>query len=149
MSEIERQTVGVGKAEVAKSNLDDKRLDRLYDYTKFHIGIYLSMAGGLAGLISLAANKDSAPAFGRALAGPPIVFLAIAFVFVALAGMAGAIVATSVIESETYEGFLRSREGAFGWRLFVGKTWVTLEHAFFWVSLALLTVTAILVALRG
>ena len=26
--------------------LDDKRLDRLFKYTKFHIGIYLSAGGG-------------------------------------------------------------------------------------------------------
>jgi hypothetical protein len=35
---------------------DDKRLERLDDCTKFHIGLYLSAAAGLTGLISAVAS---------------------------------------------------------------------------------------------
>jgi hypothetical protein len=31
---------------------DDKRLDRLFEYTKFHIGIYLSAGAGLLALLT-------------------------------------------------------------------------------------------------
>jgi len=36
--------------------VEDKRLERLYDYTKFHIGIYLSAAAGVAALLR---SKDA------------------------------------------------------------------------------------------
>jgi hypothetical protein len=49
--------------------MEDKQLERLYDYTKFHIGIYLSSGGGLAALISAAAQHDKAPAFIACLIG--------------------------------------------------------------------------------
>jgi len=38
--------------------LDDKRLDRLFKYTKFHIGIYLSAGGGLVALLGSADKID-------------------------------------------------------------------------------------------
>ncbi len=31
------------------ANSDDSRLNRLLEYTKFHIGVYLALAGGIAG----------------------------------------------------------------------------------------------------
>ena len=38
---------------------EDKRLDRLLDYTKFHIGVYLSAVGGMVSIAALAGNKDT------------------------------------------------------------------------------------------
>ena len=38
--------------------MEDKRLDRLFEYTKFHIGIYLSAASGLVALIGLSAKPE-------------------------------------------------------------------------------------------
>jgi len=116
--------------------MDDRRLERLYDYTKFHIGIYLSAAGGLTTLISLA-NKDKIDMhkyFGLPWA------VGVSLLFMVLAGIAGAVVATSAIESETYIAFIKSPQSVYGFKL-LGKTWVTTEHACFWVSLAFLLVS--------
>jgi hypothetical protein len=59
---------------------------------------------------------------------------------VVVAGVAGAIVATSTIESTRYTDFLRNKQGAYGLRPFIGKTWVTIEHGAFWLSLVFLGV---------
>lgn len=114
--------------------MEDKRLGRLYDYTKFHIGIYLSAAGGLAALISTAAESVGKQTYFGTFVGKPGA-LAAAFALMVLAGVAGAVVATSTIESSTYKTFLASKQGAYGIKPFSGKTWVTIEHACFWLSL--------------
>lgn len=116
--------------------MEDKQLERLYDYTKFHVGIYLSAAGGLAALITAAAGGKEG-AFLVCIIGLPWA-LAIAFLFMVVAGAAGGIIATSTIESKTYLEFINSRQGAYGIKPFEGKTWVAIEHASFWLSLIFL-----------
>jgi hypothetical protein len=67
--------------------VEDKRLDRLLDYTKFHVGIYLSIGGGLMALLG-AASKADEKTFLNAFIGNPKA-LALAFLFMVLAGFAG------------------------------------------------------------
>lgn len=117
--------------------MEDKQLERLYDYTKFHVGIYLSAAGGLAALITTAAAGKFEQSFLKSVIGHPWA-LAIAFIFMVGAGAAGGIIATSTIESKTYLEFTGTRQGAYGIKPFLGKTWVTIEHACFWLSLTFL-----------
>ena len=119
--------------------MEDKQLERLYDYTKFHIGIYLSAAGGLAALISAAAEGATKQSYFASLVGCPWA-LAASFGFMVLAGIAGAVVATSTIESMSYQAFLTSNHGAYGINPFSGKAWVTIEHASFWFSLLWLAI---------
>src|SRR5262245_55574993 len=88
---------------------DDKRLEGLYDYTKFHIGIYLSAAAGLTTLIATA-SKQSEGAFIRSLMGWHWA-LTFSLALMILAGVAGAIVATGAIESVTYAQFLTRWQG--------------------------------------
>jgi hypothetical protein len=75
---------------------DDKQLRRLYDYTKFHIGIYLGAASGLVALISTASRDGTSGSYIASLVGCPK-SLAVSFVLMFLAGVAGAVVATSTI----------------------------------------------------
>lgn len=114
--------------------MDDKRLERLYDYTKFHIGIYLSVAAGLAALISLAADHKLAPILG--VIRFPSLF-GLAFLAMVVAGVAGAFVATTAIRVPTYDDFKKQTRGTR--RLeFKAETWVTIEHYSFWLSLFLI-----------
>ena len=119
--------------------MEDRQLERLYDYTKFHIGIYLSAAGGLAALISAAAEGSAKQTYFASLIGSPKA-LAASFGFMVAAGIAGAVVATSTIESTSYKSFLSTKHGAYGINPFSGKAWVTIEHASFWLSLLCLAI---------
>jgi hypothetical protein len=120
--------------EVSSAPTEDKRLERLYDYTKFHIGIYLSFAGGLAALIGSLAN-DKAAAFFVALVGSPLL-VGIALLLMMAAGACAGIVASSIAESRTFTEFSDAPQGP-SWlrRGPTGRTWVALEHGFFWGSL--------------
>ncbi|WP_445368188.1 hypothetical protein ACH5Y9_01090 [Methylomonas sp. BW4-1] len=117
--------------------MDDKQLERLYDYTKFHIGIYLSFAGGLGAFISAAGKPEQI--FLRSMIGFPWAII-LALLFMVGAGMAGGIIATSTIESKTYSDFRSTLQGAYGIKPFLGETWVAIEHASFWLSLFFLAI---------
>ena len=135
----------VRKAGAAGKGEQDKRLERLYDYTKFHIAIYLSAASGLAALISSLAN-DKAAQFLVALIGSPILVGA-ALILMMLAGACGGVVATSVTESRTFEEFWNYPQGP-AWvpkrALLPGSRWVAWEHGFFWLSLVFLFLSLVL-----
>jgi hypothetical protein len=115
--------------------MKDDRLERLYDYTKFHIGIYRSAAGGVATLL---ASKDADWIISRLVGNQ--VLLYVAFVFLVTAGMCGGIVATSVTESLTFNDFWTKdhHPGRLSSLRATGKTWVHREHRFFWLSLLFL-----------
>lgn len=119
--------------------MEDKQLERLYDYTKFHVGIYLSAAGGLAALITTLASGKLEQNFLSKIVGHPWA-LAVAFILMVGAGAAGGIVATSTIESKTYEEFRATPQGAYGLNYFRGKTWVKIEHLCFWLSLLFVSI---------
>ncbi len=113
---------------------EDKRLERLYDYTKFHIGIYLSAAAGLTGLLGSIVNQSNGQFLFDLVGAPPL--LALALVFMVLAGACGGVVATSITESETFDDFWTRKQGPAWWRTGpVGATWVAAEHICFWLSL--------------
>jgi len=124
---------------------EDKRLERLYDYTKFHIGIYLSAAGGVAALLG---SKDAGWAISTLVGNQYLLYAA--FAFMVLAGMCGGIVATSTTESLSFEEFWNGQHGPAtvpSWKA-SGRDWVAREHGFFWASLLLLA-AAVLVRYPG
>jgi hypothetical protein len=111
---------------------DDKRLDRLLDYTKFHIGIYLSIGGGLVALLGSSANIQF---LDRLIGSPPA--LALALIFIVVAGIAGGIIASCTTQYRTFDDFWSKCQGPHTSKLFTGKTWVLIEHGSFWISLFL------------
>lgn len=124
---------------------EDNRLERLYDYTKFHIGIYLSSAGGVAALLG---SKDAGWAVSELVGNQYFLYAALAFMV--LAGMCGGIVATSTTESLSFEEFWNGLHGPATlpfWKA-SGRSWVAGEHGFFWLSLLLLA-AAVLVRYPG
>ena len=137
--------------------LEDKRLERLYDYTKFHIGIYLSSAAGVAALLG---SKEAGWIITTLVGNEYLLYLALALLVVA--GMCGGIVATSVTESPTFDYFwttehcpatitclkARWKVTRTTWWDATGKTWVGREHGFFWASLLTLAL-AILIRYPG
>ena len=113
--------------------MEDKRLDRLFDYTKFHIGIYVSTGGALVTLIGLAAAKAEEGAYIAKLVGSPTA-LAISFFLMVVAGMAGGVIASSSTECKSYEDLWAQPQGPFGLRIVTGRIWAAIEHAAFWMS---------------
>jgi hypothetical protein len=96
----------------------------LFDYTKFHIGLYLTLGGALVAAIG---------------AKTPVVFDAptmwIAVILIGIAGMAGGIVASSLPEAPTLDGFFQNFTGPWGLQLLKGKWWTHLEHTAFWAGI--------------
>ncbi|MEX3917829.1 hypothetical protein AB4Y43_16555, partial [Paraburkholderia sp. BR10872] len=82
----------------------DERLKTLYDYTKFHIGMYTTLIGAI---IAVFGNKDWALSYGALL--PWAYGSAVAF---AIAGVFGGLVASSIPYYRTFKEFEDARLGA-------------------------------------
>jgi hypothetical protein len=132
------------RIEAKSSESSDKQLDRLYDYTKFHIGIYLSAAGGIAALFGAAKGFEPLQAF---IGNEDALFISLDFMV--FAGMAGGIVASSTIECKTFEQFWSEPQGPYTFRFLRGQTWAAIEHFCFWVSLLFLAIAVVSGALEA
>jgi hypothetical protein len=110
--------------------VEDRRLERLYDYTKFHIGIYLSAGGVIVTLL----GSDKAAWLISCLVGNRNLLWA-SLIFVLLAGIAGGVIASSLASSENFTDFWEKPQGplCFGW--FRGQYWTWVEHLAFWISI--------------
>jgi hypothetical protein len=111
---------------------EDKRLDRLLEYTKFHIGIYLSIGGGIVAL--LGSNEH---VYVQQLIGSPKALLG-GLIFMAIAGLAGGIIASSCAQYSGYDEFWLKPQGPYLLKLWIGRTWAFIEHTSFWIGLALI-----------
>jgi hypothetical protein len=120
---------------------EDKRLERLYDYTKWHIGIYLGSASALTAAVGYLADRDKAPNLDP-LIGSPLLLVA-SVVLMLLAGACGGVVASSSTECVSYDELWSRNQGPFGTKLLPGKTWAMFEHAFFWLSVAAVAVSVL------
>jgi hypothetical protein len=113
--------------------MEDKRLERLYDYTKFHIGLYMTLGAGLVALIAAAADDKSVL---RGLVVHPRL-LGAAVILMTIAGLAGGIIASSLTQCESFCRFWTEKQGPWSWPLLPGKYWTWVEHTAFWAALLL------------
>jgi hypothetical protein len=121
------------------SSAEDPQLTRLYDYTKFHIGIYLSFAAGISALL----GTEELGWFVSRLVKENTAPLYFSLGLMLLAGMCGGVVASSTIECKTFHEFWNTRHGPqslsrLGLPGLHGSTWAMWEHLFFWFSLLFL-----------
>ncbi|MEP7309800.1 MAG: hypothetical protein ABJA98_30190 [Acidobacteriota bacterium] len=98
----------------------------LFDYTKFHIGIYLTGAASLIALMNTEIGK------GIRLR-EWLVWVAVAFI--GMAGLAGGIVASSLPHCRSLEDFWNRRVGPFRLQALRGETWTYVEHSAFWLAI--------------
>ena len=108
---------------------DDPQLNRLFEYTKFHIGIYLTIGGGLVTL--LGAGKDGGWAYK--LIGCPMLLL-VGLVLMTCAGAAGGVIASSTTTCKTFDELWKGQQGPYRWKVFTGETWGQIEHVSFWLA---------------
>ena len=112
---------------------EDKRLERLFDYTKWHIGIYLSIGGGTVALLASEKSKQviSFLVGSKALLG-------ISLFLMVVAGAAGGVIASSITTCKTFEEFWDKPQGPVEWKPMRGRYWPKVEHLSFWASLIFL-----------
>ncbi|CAH1203104.1 conserved hypothetical protein [Candidatus Nitrotoga sp. BS] len=120
---------------------DDKRLERLYDYTKWHIGIYLSVAGALTAAVGYLAEENKTRNLAPYVGSPKLLLAAVIFMF--LAGVCGAVIASSSTECKTYDELWLCKQGPYGLRLMPGRVWAMFEHSFFWLSSACIALSVL------
>ena len=113
-----------------------KGVELLFDYTKFHIGLYLT----LATLFITAASVKVGDAFVLPVYKP---FVWASVLCLLLAGFAGGNIVSSITQCfdalptgacPTTQAFMDSRIGPYDWKLFEGRTWMAMEHTAFWVG---------------
>ncbi len=118
----------------------DPRLERLYDYTKFHLGVYLGFASGIVALIAAAAESDDSTDLIASLVEHPMV-LAYSLVAMTVAGVSGAVVATTCVRVASFTEVWDEPCGPLKIELLKGETWAAIEHMSFWVSLLCLAIS--------
>ncbi len=112
---------------------EQKSLEMLFDYTKFHIGLYLTLTASYIAVIS--ANINTKP---LVLLRHDLLFWVAVACFM-LAGLAGGVIASSITQTSARSAgeFLAHRIGPWEWKglHFEARKWTWLEHTSFWIGL--------------
>jgi hypothetical protein len=124
-----------------KDALEDKRLERLFDYTKWHISIYLSFGAGLVGLLG---SRDGNSFVCKVIAVPWLMGMALGAMVIA--GIAGGVVASAATRSRTFDELWRYP--VYRRPAFTGESWASVEHSAFWLSLLLIAASVLYPAPR-
>jgi hypothetical protein len=104
----------------------DDQLKQLYDYTKFHIGMYTTL---VTVIIAVFANDTLKQAYSHF-----VPFMVITLLFFIIAGLFGGLVASSVPFYATFYEFTKSRLGPWDSKLFPALICIHLEHSAFWAG---------------
>jgi len=119
---------------------DLKSLELLFDYTKFHIGVYLTMASAFITVASV--KKGDSLLFDIR---PALFWIAVICFF--SAGISAGVIASSITQCFGHLGsdiaerctssasLLAQRLGPWEIELFTGRTWTQIEHTTFWIGL--------------
>ncbi len=103
-----------------------EQLKLLFDYSKFDIGLYTTVA------IIFAAAIAFQPAVFKFHRG----FLSLAVVFICLAGMAAGIIASRCAHFTSWSELWRAKIGPFRWSCLKGESWAYVQHTCFGIALA-------------
>ena len=112
-----------------------EKLKLLFDYTKFHIGLYTTVATIFGGLF---AASDKIP-----FKFHPDLLLA-SVIFMCIAGWAGGTIASSIPGYSSYTTFWSAPIAPMRLPGFKAEYWTYIEHISFWIAvvLALLSIIA-------
>ena len=117
---------------------EDKRIERLFDYTKWHIGIYLAFGGGLIGLLG---SRDGSDFLSNVIKRPT--FMLVALFAMGIAGAAGGVVASATTRCNSFEELWTGRPTLFRRRPFTVETWASVEHYAFWASILMVAASIV------
>lgn len=113
---------------------EDPQLQNLMDYTKFHIGVYLTMCTGLIAALELI--EPSAETLSKDHG-----YLWWTLAFFLGAGAFGGLVGSNIPYCKTFDEFKGRWVRAFGFIPIATGKWCThLEHACFWIGIMIAVV---------
>ena len=102
----------------------DDQLKQLYDYTKFHIGMYTTLVASIIGVFGNVGLKGQYIAMVPYIKGSVLLFV--------LAGMAGGLIASSIPSFSKFDDFRNARLGPWHAK-WIPAIWCThIEHTAFW-----------------
>lgn len=115
--------------------INKEQVELLFDYTKFHIGLYSTFASGVLALLAGEFAKDWA--ICRTL-------LALSLLPIAIAGVAAGVIASSLPHLYGKRDVRTARIGPLWfekWRL---RCWTYLEHTMFWIAVLMAAASLII-----
>ena len=104
----------------------DEQLKTLFDYTKFHIGMYTALIAGIVGIFSVDSTKT--------LFLSMIPFLCVSAFLFLLSGMAAGLIASSSPYYKTFDAFMNAKIGPWNKTIFTARTCTHIEHLLFWLG---------------
>jgi len=105
--------------------MDIEQVKLLYDYSKFHIGLYSALIVALIGLAKVGGRA--------AIEGPGRVCVYVTAGLFLLAAMAGGTIASTI--SQNSAAVVNNEEiGPFRFRRYTALKWAAIEHSLFWLG---------------
>lgn len=104
--------------------------DRLYDYTKFHVGLYASLVFGAIAVVGV--GKSAA-------LDNPVVLICVGFAVLlwVISGFSGGVILGNLVDIETDVSLEKFRNTPIGPDIFTcmkARCWERLEHYTFWLG---------------
>ena len=116
-----------GRNPAKDPKLEIEQLKLLFDYTKFHIGLYTTLATLVLTALGLK-NK----------AGWDVAFIPwlmwISVLTLGVAGFAGGVIAGTIPQREGFSDFWDNETGPYRLKMLSGQAWTYVEHSSFWLA---------------
>lgn len=104
----------------------DEQLKQLFDYTKFHIGMYTTL---VAAIIGVFANSSLNTQYSNL-----IPFVKVTVILFGIAGAAGGLVASSIPFFTSFDAFSKAKLGPWSLQIIPSVWCMHVEHTAFWVG---------------
>jgi hypothetical protein len=124
------------KFKLEGAKLEYEKVKTLFDYTKFHIGIYLTLGTILVAVLDVGTKMSPYQSRFTVRKWP----LILAIIFILFAGFAGGVIASTLPEYESVGLFFESKVGFWVMELLdieilSGRDWTRIEHTAFWIGI--------------
>ncbi|HEV2860864.1 MAG TPA: hypothetical protein VGX48_07660 [Pyrinomonadaceae bacterium] len=150
------------------NSLKLEQIKQIYDYTKFHVGLYATLLTGLLALVTFGFGDELNDLYLFDLLAAKSILYVIAVLFL-VAGVSGAIVASSIVYTDWNECFggeeVDFMDGTWKWKIFKPRLsdadgwpkggilslskWATFEHWAFWLGIAIAVFSIVAIAQYG
>jgi hypothetical protein len=108
--------------------MQDEQVKQLYDYTKFHIGLYTALITGVTTVLGFARTQTVRVGLGI------VPYLGLTLFFLVIAGMAGGVIG-STISLDSDVAVKDEKIGPLNGQWFKITTWAHIEHWAFWCGI--------------